>query len=329
MKHKRINRQRLNKILAPLIVVALVIVAVGHIQAVSDYVRLLGYQPPADVANLAAEDTLTDYGRKLFYVNHPEIADKSAFNAACSNNDEQTIVLGCYHPVDRGIFIYAVTDARLDGVEQVTAAHEMLHAAYDRLSSAEKQTIDTELKDFYNNDEHDQRIRETIDDYQKSEPNDVVNEMHSIFGTEVGNLPAPLESYYKRYFSDRTKVVRYADAYQQEFTTREDQVKTDDAKLQSLKSEIDSNEALLNQQQADIDSMRQQMESEKSAGNVQAYNTQVPVYNNKIDRYNALVHATQQDIGDYNQLVSERNSLVVEVQQLTQSISSQPAPIGQ
>lgn len=327
MQRKRFSRLR--KVVAPLIIVALLVLLVGHLQAISDYLRLYNYQPPTDVATLATQTTMTDYGRKLFYINHPEVADRSTFNAACSNEGEQTIVLGCYHPVDRGIYIYDISDARLDGVEQVTAAHEMLHAAYDRLSSGERAVIDAELQQFYDNDEHDKRIRDTIAAYKKTEPNDVVNEMHSIFGTEVGSLTPELETYYKKYFSDRQQVVRFAASYQQEFTSREDQVKTDDARLKSLKAEIDANTATLGISQTDIAAMQRQMEVEKAAGNYSAYNSNVPIYNAKVDSYNSLVRETQKDITEYNKLVSERNKLVLQVRQLTQSINSQPTPIGQ
>ena len=38
----------------------------------------------------------------------------------------KTAVLGCY--ANREISIFNVTDQRLDGIREVTAAHEMLHA---------------------------------------------------------------------------------------------------------------------------------------------------------------------------------------------------------
>ncbi|HXE10230.1 MAG TPA: hypothetical protein VN554_02280, partial [Verrucomicrobiae bacterium] len=104
-------------------------------QNIYDWVKLQGYQAPADIAALAQQDTMTAYGRKIFYVNHPQLDDKSNFAGKCPNNGgEQTIVLGCYRPGESGIFLLNVSDPRLNGVEQVTAAHEMLHGAYERLS---------------------------------------------------------------------------------------------------------------------------------------------------------------------------------------------------
>ena len=35
-------------------------------------------------------------------------------------------------------YIYNVNDERLNGLKEVTAAHEMLHAAYERLPESDK-----------------------------------------------------------------------------------------------------------------------------------------------------------------------------------------------
>ena len=291
-------------------------------QAARDWWALHDYTPPAAVAALSSDTAMTPTAQKLFYVNHPAIDDRKSFNTACSSTAEHTIVLGCYHGVDRGIYVFDVTDARLNGVKQVTAAHEMLHAAYDRLSASDKKHVDAMLTDYYQHDLHDARIQQTIDAYKKSEPNDLVNEMHSIFGTEVASLPAPLEAYYTRYFSDRQKVVNYANAYQAEFSGRDARVKAYDAQLSDLKSQIDSNTALLKSREGDIMSQRNQLEAYRNAGATAAYNSGVDSYNAKVDAYNNLIEATRGEIASYNQIVNERNALVVEVRSLAQSIDS-------
>ena len=101
-------------------------------QAVVDWWRLSQYKPSAAVKQLADNDTMIGRGRDLFYISDPQIQDSAAFNKACKNEGEKTIVLGCYKLQD--IYLYNVTDARFNGVKEVTAAHEMLHAAYERLS---------------------------------------------------------------------------------------------------------------------------------------------------------------------------------------------------
>ncbi|HET7529147.1 MAG TPA: hypothetical protein VFJ84_02890 [Candidatus Saccharimonadales bacterium] len=291
-------------------------------QALTDWWRLRGYTPPKPVSSLAAQDTMTPYARHVFYVNHPDLeSSASQFRADC-NESEQTIVLGCYRSDQNGIFIYDVQDKRLAGVQQVTAAHEMLHAAYDRLSASDKSSVDNMLADYYNTGLTDQRIKDTINEYKKTEPNDLVNEMHSIFGTEIARLPAPLEKYYQRYFTDRQAVIGFEQSYQGEFTSRESQIKADDAKLASMKADIESQEASLRAQAQAINADRARLDSQKAAGDTQAYNSGVPGFNREVEAYNAGVERLRREISAYNQLVVERNAIAVELTSLDQAIDT-------
>src|SRR5688572_22638764 len=96
-----------------------------------DWARLRNYDPPAKIVKLADDTNMTDTGRRLFYVNYPEVNDRNTFSEHCDFGEE-SIVLGCYVS-GQGIFLFSVDDPRLKGIVQVTAAHEMLHAAYERL----------------------------------------------------------------------------------------------------------------------------------------------------------------------------------------------------
>lgn len=295
-------------------------------QALTDWWQLRGYSPPPAVATLASQDTMTDYARHVFYVNHPDLeSDSAQFRQDCSEN-EQTIVLGCYHSDQRGIFVYDVNDPRLAGVEQVTSAHEMLHAAYDRLSGGERADIDKQLQDFYDNGLQDQRIKDTIDAYKKTEPNDLVNEMHSIFGTEVTGLPSGLEKYYAKYFRDRQAVVRYAQAYEGEFTSRQDQIKADDAKLEQMKAQIEAQESSLNAQLSQINADRQRLDGLRSSGQIAQYNAGVATFNAEVRSYNNGVEELRSQIGDYNQLVGQRNSIAQELTSLDKAIDTRLVP---
>lgn len=295
-------------------------------QALTDWWQLRGYTPPAAVTTLARQDTMTPYATHIFYVNHPDLeTSASQFRADCSES-EQTIVLGCYHSDQRGIFVFNVQDARLAGVQQVTAAHEMLHAAYDRLSSNDKKTIDNELLDYYNNHLTDQRIKDTINAYKQTEPNDLVNEMHSIFGTEIADLPAPLENYYSTYFTNRHAVTTYEAAYEGEFTTREAQIKADDSQLAALKDQIQTEEDSLQGQSAKINSDRARLDSERNSGDISSYNAGVPVFNSEVDSYNAGVERLRSSINAYNQLVVARNSIAQELTNLDKAIDTRLAP---
>jgi hypothetical protein len=312
----------------------IVLIVIGGVvlvkrQAVLDWWKLRGYTPPAAVVELAADDTMTPEAEHLLYVNHPDITAGQAFTSHCPAGGEKTVVLGCYVGNDTGIYIYKVTDSRLDGVEQVTAAHEMLHAAYRRLSNSERAKVDAMLTDYYEHDLTDQRIKDTIAAYKQSEPHDVVNEMHSVFGTEIPNLPAPLEQYYRQYFTDRAKVAAYTAQYQGEFTSRQAAVADYDAELSSLKSQITANEAQLSQQNAALSAQAAQMRQERASGQLDAYNSAVPGYNAAVNSYNSLLAATKDLINQYNNIVDKRNAVALEEQQLSQALSPKALPAAQ
>lgn len=281
---------------------------------------------------MASQDTMTDFARKIFYVNSPDIENKASFASNCITNgskQEQTIVLGCYRSDQDGIFLMKVTDPRLNGVEQVTAAHEMLHAGYDRLNSSDKKRVNAMLMDYYRHGLHDQRILTTIDAYKKSEPDQVVNEMHSIFGSEVATLPSELEQYYSRYFTNRAQVAAFAAQYQGEFTSRQTIVAQADAKLADLKQQIDAAEASLKDQQGVIDDKKITLNALKASGDYAGYNASVNGYNSLVGSYNVEVAYLRGLISQYNDLVNSRNATALEANQLSKELSNDTATINQ
>ncbi len=313
----------MNKRIASLIFSLLLIALAGFAwlqrDSIFDMYRLHNYAAPAQIVKLADDTTMNEKTRRLFYVYRPSLEDKSAFNAHCSNT-EQTIVLGCYIE-HQGIYLYEVPDPRLSGVIQVTAAHEMLHAAYDRLSSKERTRID-KLTNEYAKTITDERLKETVENYRKKDPSVVPNELHSILGTEVRNLPTELEQYYTRYFTNRKAIVDYADAYKQSFTDREKEVSSLDSKLSALKNQIDTLNATLETQQANLKANYEALQQQKRSGNVEGYNQSVPGYNQAVAAYNASVNRERQMVAEYNTLVEQRNNLALEENELIKALDS-------
>jgi hypothetical protein len=304
-----------SKVLTIAVFFAAIFFGLTHVMAIEDWLKLRNYTPPTAVAALAGEDAMTDYARHVFYVNHPQLENNvSLFRQKCALA-EKTIVLGCYHSNQRGIDVYDVKDSRLNGVQEVTAAHEMLHAAYDRLSSSERKKVDAMMVNFYNNGLNDERVKKTIDSYKKTEPDDVVNEMHSVFGTEVANLPAPMEAYYKKYFIDRAKVTAFEASYEGEFTNRLAQIDADDQTLAGLKSSIEDQERSLESQLQSLQSDRSRVESSGSQAEVNSYNA-------RVSSYNSAVRRLQSDIAEYNNLVKERNAIAAELKSLQSSLDT-------
>jgi hypothetical protein len=313
-----------------LAVIAIVATVFWQQQNIFDEIRLYHYHPPVAIANLAQEDTFTPYAKTLLYINHPLLlTSHKTFSEYCPNGGDQTIVLGCYHGVQNGIFIYAVSDPQLNGVEQVTVAHEMLHAAYDRLSASKRNQVNGWVENYYQHDEHNPRILAEIAGYKATEPGGVLNEMHSVFGTEVANLPAPLANYYRQYFTNRQTIVNYANNYEQTFTTREAVVSQDDAQLAKLKPMIIANEAQLQSQAQSLSTQLSSLNQLEAGSDLAAYNAAVPGYNAGIVAYNNLLTTTKNLITQYNQLVTTANAAALQAQNLQNELSGQLTALSQ
>ncbi|MEO7904622.1 MAG: hypothetical protein ABIR91_02400, partial [Candidatus Saccharimonadales bacterium] len=150
------------------------------------------------------------------------------------------------------IYIYDVTDQRLDGIKAVTAAHEMLHAAYARLSDADKQRIDSLLESEYDKLKDNRNFTERMAFYARTEPGERSNELHSVIGTEVSDIGSELEQYYSRYFKDRQVVVQLHDGYSKVFTDLQDRANQLVKQLDTLSAAIKSDSAKYNTMVADL-----------------------------------------------------------------------------
>lgn len=292
-------------------------------QVIFDWYRLHNYQPPAAIAKIATDTTMSSQTRRLFYIYHPDLEDRSTFNQHCPNASEKTIVLGCYQ-LQRGIYLFNVTDPRLAGIEEVTAAHETLHAEYDRLSSSDRAKVNDLINQAYAQ-VTDERIKSTVEDYRKAGA-DVTNELHSILGTEVRNLPPALETYYSRYFADRKKIVSFSEQYEKVFTDRKNledsylkQINDIEKQLPALKNEIDAMEISLATQYKDLEQQRSHATDANSFNaQVNAYNAQVAIYRSKVSNYNQLVV-------QHNDLLKQYNAIALEENELIKAIDSHPS----
>jgi uncharacterized protein YukE len=295
-------------------------------QAISDWWRLRDYSPPSSIAQLADQDTMNDYTRHLFYLNQPQLLSSvTSFRQHCPEN-EDTIVLGCYHPVEQGIYVYNVQDPSLHGVAQVTAAHEVLHAIYGRLSTKQRNYVDGLLNNYYKHGLTNARVKSEIQLYQKTEPHDVTDEMHSTFGTEIADLPGPLENYYKQYFTNRAVIVAFEQNYDNEFATRQAKIDSDDKQLATMKQQIADQETSLTSQLKQLDDQHSQLDSLLASGDTAAYNSLVDSYNSGVNSYNNGVASLQNAITQYNQLVAARNSVAGELTTLDKAVDTRLTP---
>lgn len=288
-----------------------------------DIARTVRYDPPDAVEQIANDLSLSDETRRTFYAYYPSLEGKDTFKQHCAVT-EKTNVLGCYVSL-QGIYLYDVTDPRLDGVVEVTAAHEILHAAYERLSRSEKTRINTLLREVYES-LNDNRLKETIRSYEESGA-DILNELHSIIATEIQDIPTELEKYYSQYFIDRSSIVGLFTNYQSEFISRREKVNAADQRLEelwlsyeNLNQRVSSEAIVLQQEYASLIALR-------DSGNIRDYNDGVEAYNELVRTYNSDVTEVQRMIDEYNALVVERNAIAIEEYELSQAIDSRPTPI--
>lgn len=322
------NGKRILKSLFTLIFVFLFIgVGLAFRQDIYDWWRLRNYQPPATIKAIVEKTAMTNDAKKYFYVEHPVVANKKIFNEKCRSGNlaEFSIVLGCYIQAD-GIYIYNVNDPRLNGIEEVTGAHEMLHAAYDRLSSSEREKVDKLTNDAYRK-LNDKRLNKTIEQYRKNDPSSVPSELHSILATEEPTLPYALENYYKKYFKDRSKVVNLSLQYEAEFSSRQNNISSIESQLNSLKNDYDQLNSRLEQERAQINSQKELMDRYLANGETEKYNANVESFNSRVSEYNSSVQSLRTIIDEYNNLVQQYQQTAFELNDLYESINSQPSTL--
>jgi hypothetical protein len=315
---------RLRKILVVLLCVASIsapLVVLWQRQNILDWWVLRSYQAPSEIVGLADNTAMTEHARRLFYVHRPTLDDKKSFGEHCDAREE-SIVLGCYHSRE-AIYIYDIRDPRLSGIREVTAAHEMLHAAYDRLDEKERVEIDTLLTNFYDTLQNP-RIRKNIEDYRKGDPSVVANELHSILATEVRELTPQLEVYFSQYFSDRSRVVAYSENYEKVFSDLQAQAETLKLEIDALKAQIHDDEATMAALDAELAQDRAQLDTYLAANQVEQYNAAIPGYNRKVNTYNGILNRYRERVARHNVLIEQYNQIAFEEQALVEAIDSRP-----
>jgi hypothetical protein len=311
--------KRLKRYLLTAMMIAVAIIGIRFAREVEDWSKLLTYEPPPEIAKLATTTTMTDTARRLFYLNQPTIeTTKSSLNLC--KGSEQTIVLGCY-VASKGIFLQAVTDPRLQGVMEVTAAHELLHAAYQRMSLFEQTQINQQLKALLSNLQNP-RILKLVQTYRNQDLRSVDSELHSIFGTELRNLSPELEIHYRQYFTDRVSIVTLSERYEGVFTTLRSKAKTLSQQLRSQNFALEQLADRVKQEGKMVEVDRSNLRTAIVANPQGDYSSLVLAFNERVRNYNRIVIQLKAQTASYNQLVTERNSITQEEKSLFESLEN-------
>jgi hypothetical protein len=315
-------------VLATLIFIMAALLLLINRQYVVDQLSVWQYQPSSAITQLIDRAGMNDTGKFYFYASHPAIENAQTFNSDCNRKETSTAILGCYD--GRYIYLYNVTDTRLDGVEEVTAAHETLHAIYSRLSDAEKQSVDTLLEAEYNKLKTDKNFASRMAFYAQTEPGERDNELHSIIGTEIASISPQLETYYSKYFSDRSKVVALNDKYSSVFTQLQTEGDSLSSQLTQLGNTIQTQTQAYNSAvgtlNADIEAFNQKASSSGGFATQQEFNSERSVLLSRSNQLDAQRVTINNEITQYNSIRQQLINVSSQSRALDQSINSSLAP---
>lgn len=292
-----------------------------------DYLKSAQFVPTSDVNDLVFELDLSDKAQRIFLASQPEINQSREFNQNCQRHEPNVSILGCYNG-DR-IFIYDVANQELNGVTQVTAAHELLHAVYKRLPIEERNNIDSLLQESYSQVENAE-LKNRMDYYARAEPGEANNELHAIIATEVSDISAGLEQYYSKYFNDRQKIVELYRGYNSKFIALYEEAERIKVQVEEMEAQLVNRQAQFETDFAYLNTSIEQFNERANSGyftseyqfsvarnqllsKVRSLESERLAINNEVVRYNQLIEEYNQNASRTQELQSGMDSLASEV----------------
>lgn len=310
-------------------------VAIGFAnrQDISDRIRAASFEPSARISQILDDLHLTERGERIFLASRPTVDGSQYFNTQCADveHSENGHVLGCYS--QEHVRLFDVTDERISGIVEVTAAHELLHAAYARLGQREREALDRELrKTFDELSVGDSALAERMAVYNHLSPSAYANELHSVLGTEVRDLPGTLEEHYARYFSDRGVLLDRFDAFHAVFTDLEQQATALESQMTDLRADIeqrnadyDAAVAQFNLDAADFSARNDRFEF---SGDVAEFDRIKADLQTRREALEATLAQLQADIDNYNAMRDQLRDLGQVSAELDEKLNSSLAPVS-
>ncbi len=303
------------------------LLAIINRQLIVDQFVVWRFKTTPEVIGLVERAGMNEYGKFLYLASEPQLVSTQKFNDDCQRTESVISILGCFK--DGRIYLYDVTDETLDGIREVTATHEALHAVYARMGDGEKAKIDALIEVTYKNLKNIAQYSEIMEFYAKSEPGQRDNELHSIIGTEIKDINPELEVHYSKYFHDRQKVVVLNAKYKGVFAVLNDKAKS----LMSQMSDISSHMvSRVDKYNSDTLVLNQDIAAFNSKTNSGGFTTEYQftaarnLLVKRIDDLEGVRVAIQNDIATYNRLIKEYNAIETESKKLSNSIDSTLAP---
>lgn len=321
------SRGRIGSLLATILLAGLAVLALSNLQYIQDAASYHQYQPSSEITALADDAGMNERGRFLFYASQPSLEGAKSFDTYCGKTEKSTAILGCYN--GRKIYIYDIKDPRLAGIRPTTAAHEMLHAAYARLSSSDREMVDRLLDREYETIKNDSQLADRMAFYDRTQPGEHMNELHSIIGTEKKEVSPELEEYYRRYFSDRSKVIAQHEQYYSLFAELRERADTLTGQIDTLRGTLERDRAAYDAQVAALQSSIAEFNSRAENGQFESQaafareRQALFARSASLEDLRARINGV---ITEYNRLIEELNAIAIETEELNRSIDSNLAP---
>ena len=215
-----------------------------HRQQINDHFAAQRFEPSAQIVSLTDDLQLTEAGHRIFWASAPTLDASQNFNQQCANVDhsEDGHILGCF--TGGRIHLFEIKDERLNGIVEVTAAHELLHATFSRLGDGDRDVLVRKLNALY--DElapEDPELEERMSVYSGLSKTAFANELHSVLGTEQRELPDWLEQHYAEWFTDRGVILDYFDSYHTVFTQLKQRATELETEMAALRSDVEARSA--------------------------------------------------------------------------------------
>jgi len=305
--------------------------AAANPRQVQDQITVWNFEPSPTIEEYADRAGLSDEGRFYFYASVPEILPPERFDLFCSFEESGLGVLGCYTLSERRIFLYDVSNPDLDGYEVVVAAHEMLHAAWARLSIDDQNALAVLLEADFAALGPEHELVERIAEYERLDPTSRIPELYAILGTEIAELQPALEGHYARYFDDRSRTTQLYAQVAAVFESLEQ-------RLTDLSVELEARSAAIEADQAAYAAAADALEGDITAFNERAnrpggYTSQSAFESDRaalLERQTALDAdrvAINTAVDDYNALLVELETLNEEAAELSRSINIDAEPL--
>ena len=275
------------------------------------------------LVGLVTAATMTPAARRIVASVTASVDDKSRFADDCPVKEMPgSLVLGCFGRST--LRVLRVDRADLAPVMVVSAAHEMLHGAYQRLARRERTRINREIERVYASLD-DPRLTALVAGYDTAEPGRRLDELHSLLPTQVSTLSPVLERYYRRYFVHRDRVVAAFESYERVFTDLEQRHDALEARLDSLQAQVDDARAQMEAAAARADELGSRIDALRGQGHVDESNDLVGPQNDATNEANELVDRFNALVDQYNALVAQVNALVAGARDLYDSVSAVPS----